>query len=82
MTKISARGKKQKKNWTAVWSELTPEQLTFYKQQTGSSQVAALCLCALMSPGVLRCPLTSVMFLSGRRLSQPPLLFFLFTRHP
>lgn len=33
VTKISERGKKQKKNWTTVWSELTSDQLTFYKQQ-------------------------------------------------
>lgn len=42
VTKISEKGKKQKKNWTTVWSELTSDQLTFYKQQqqTATNQVA------------------------------------------
>lgn len=46
VTKISERGKKQKKNWTTVWSELTSEQLTFYKQQqqTATNQVLQFCL--------------------------------------
>lgn len=41
VTKISERGKKQKKNWTMVWSELTSDQLTFYKHQpqTAANQV-------------------------------------------
>lgn len=41
VTKISERGKKQKKNWTMVWSELTSDQLIFYKQQqpTATDQV-------------------------------------------
>lgn len=45
VTKISERGKKQKKNWTTVWSELTSDQLTFYKQQqTAANQVVEFSL--------------------------------------
>ncbi|KAM9851065.1 rho GTPase-activating protein 15 isoform 2-T2 [Aulostomus maculatus] len=39
MAKISEGGKKQRKNWTLIWTVLTSEQLQFYKEkprETGS----------------------------------------------
>lgn len=40
VAKISENGKKQRKNWTVMWSVLTSDQLLFYKEgQQGSSQV-------------------------------------------
>nr|XP_046259613.1 rho GTPase-activating protein 15 [Scatophagus argus] len=39
VAKISEGGKKQRKNWTQMWSVLTSDQLLFYKEmQQGSSQ--------------------------------------------
>lgn len=37
MAKISDSGKKQRKNWSSVWTVLTSDQLMFYKdkQETG-----------------------------------------------
>lgn len=37
MAKISESGKKQRKNWSSVWTMLTTDQLMFYKdkQETG-----------------------------------------------
>ncbi|KAM6978135.1 rho GTPase-activating protein 15 [Tautogolabrus adspersus] len=51
VTKISESGKKQRKNWTVMWSVLTTDQLLFYKerqhessQKTGSkTDVVHLC---------------------------------------
>uniref|UniRef100_H3CAJ7 Rho GTPase-activating protein 15 n=1 Tax=Tetraodon nigroviridis TaxID=99883 RepID=H3CAJ7_TETNG len=54
VTKICERGKKQKKNWTTVWSELTSDQLTFYKQQqqTASNQRCALDVLSLWGAAI------------------------------
>ncbi|XP_029693079.1 rho GTPase-activating protein 15 [Takifugu rubripes] len=54
VTKISERGKKQKKNWTMVWSELTSDQLIFYKQQqpTATDQRCALDVLSLSGAAI------------------------------
>ncbi|CAJ1078521.1 rho GTPase-activating protein 15 isoform X2 [Xyrichtys novacula] len=56
VAKISEGGKKQKKNWTQMWSVLTSDQLLLYKekqaessQKTGSkTDVVALCGAVIM----------------------------------
>lgn len=41
-TWILEGGRKQRKNWTSVWSVLTSEQLLLYKEEVGGAQWAGL----------------------------------------
>uniref|UniRef100_A0A4W6C4G8 PH domain-containing protein n=1 Tax=Lates calcarifer TaxID=8187 RepID=A0A4W6C4G8_LATCA len=48
VAKISESGKKQRKNWTSMWTVLTSDQLLFYKdkqQETGQVHSFSLYLC-------------------------------------